>query len=233
MKEHYGWDKVPFKEENEDWDRLALEDAAEERIPLTPSQFVETAVMMPNPHTRRLENFSFGERGYLQTVYDCQSPRILMMCGRQVEKSTTLANKMLAYSCLIPHFKTLYVSPSSTQTKEFSKTRIKEMLETCPDLRTWFPPNLVDNILEKKAINRSQITLRYAFLNADRCRGLSADLIALFLSCRKDFILYATHIIFSNSAPFGFFASKSSILSICPLGKSLFTAKDFSKISLS
>ena len=179
MKEHYGWDKVPFKEENEDWDRLALEDAAEERIPLTPSQFVETAVMMPNPHTRRLENFSFGERGYLQTVYDCQSPRILMMCGRQVEKSTTLANKMLAYSCLIPHFKTLYVSPSSTQTKEFSKTRIKEMLETCPDLRTWFPPNLVDNILEKKAINRSQITLRYAFLNADRCRGLSADLIAL------------------------------------------------------
>lgn len=177
--ERYGWDHSPKKTETEDWDRLDAEEGAEERIPLTPSQFVETSILMPNPHTRRLENFSFDERGYLQTVYDCQAPRILMMCGRQVEKSTTLANKMLAYSCLIPHFKTLYVSPSSTQTKEFSKTRIREMQETCPDLRTWFPSSLTDNILEKKAINRSQITLRYAFLNADRCRGLSADLIAL------------------------------------------------------
>lgn len=179
MQERYSWDYVPKKEERDDWDRLGQEEEAEEKIPLTPSQFVETSIMMPNPHTRRLESFSFAERGYLQTVYDCQSPRILMMCGRQVEKSTTLANKMLSYSCLIPHFKTLYVSPSSTQTKEFSKTRIKEMMETCPVLRTWFPANLLDNILEKKAINRSQITLRYAFLNADRCRGLSADLIAL------------------------------------------------------
>jgi len=101
------------------------------------------------------------------------------MCGRQVEKSTTLGNKALAYACLIPHFKILYVSPSSTQTKEFSKTRIKETLETCPDLKTWFPAHLTDNVFEKKAINRSQLTLRYAFLNADRCRGLSADLICM------------------------------------------------------
>lgn len=179
MKEQYPWDYVKKTEERDDWSSLVDDEDVEERIPLTPSQFVETSILMPDPHTRRLENFSFEERGYLQTVYDCQAPRILMMCGRQVEKSTTLANKMLSYSCLIPHFKTLYVSPSSTQTKEFSKTRLKEMQETCPDLRTWFPPNLTDNILEKKAINRSQITLRYAFLNADRCRGLSADLIAL------------------------------------------------------
>ena len=179
MKEQYSWDYSEPKVESDDWERIAQEDAATELIPLTPSQFVETSILMPDPHTRRLEPFSFADRNYLQTVYDCQAPRILMMCGRQVEKSTTLANKMLAYSCLIPHFKTLYVSPSSTQTKEFSKTRIKEMQETCPDLRTWFPSTLTDNILEKKAINRSQITLRYAFLNADRCRGLSADLIAL------------------------------------------------------
>lgn len=176
--EIYPWER-PSRKADTDWDTKKATDGADERIPVTPSQFVETAIQMPNPHTRRLESFSFAERGYLQHVYDCQAPRILMMCGRQVEKSTTLGNKMLAYSCIIPHFKTLYVSPSSTQTKEFSKTRIKEMLETCPDLRTWFPPNLTDNILEKKAINRSQITLRYAFLNADRCRGLSADLIAL------------------------------------------------------
>lgn len=149
------------------------------QIPLTPSEFIETTMMMPNPHTRKLENFSFDERRYLRQIYDIQAPRVLLMCGRQVEKSTTLGNKTLSYACLIPHFRILYVSPSSQQTKEFSKTRLREPLETCPDLRTWFPGHLTDNVFEKKAINRSEIKLRYAFLNADRCRGLSADLICM------------------------------------------------------
>ena len=93
--------------------------------------------------------------------------------------STSLGNKILALSCLIPHFRTLYVSPSATQTKEFSKTRLRAILETCPDLRQWFPMHMTDNVFEKRAINRSTITLRYAFLNADRCRGLSADFVAI------------------------------------------------------
>lgn len=168
------WDyKAPRQE------RQRQADLRQAQIPVTPSQFVETTVLMPDAHTRSLTNFSFEERGYLREIYDIQTPRTLLMCGRQVEKSTTLGNKMMAYACLIPHFKVLYVSPSSTQTKEFSKTRLKESIETCPDLRTWFPSHLTDNVFEKKAINRSQLTLRYAFLNADRCRGLSADLIAM------------------------------------------------------
>ena len=93
--------------------------------------------------------------------------------------STTLGNRILAVSCIIPHFRTLYVSPSAQQTQEFSKTRIRELLETSPDLRRWFPSHMTDNVFEKRAINRSTVTLRYAFLNADRCRGLRADLVAL------------------------------------------------------
>lgn len=149
--------------------KISEQDLRNAQIPLTPSQFIETTMMMPNPHTRQLENFSFAERRYLRQIYDIQAPRVLLMCGRQVEKSTTLGNKTLSYACLIPHFRILYVSPSSQQTKEFSKTRLKEPLETCPDLKTWFPMHLTDNVFEKKAINRSEIKLRYAFLNADRC----------------------------------------------------------------
>jgi hypothetical protein len=170
------WDYTPPRGDKE---RVKDQDLRNAQIPLMPSQFIETTVQMPNPHTRQLENFSFAERGYLREIYDIQAPRVLLMCGRQVEKSTTLGNKTLAYACLIPHFRILYVSPSSTQTKEFSKTRLKEPLETCPDLKTWFPTHLTDNVFEKKAINRSEIKLRYAFLNADRCRGLSADLICM------------------------------------------------------
>jgi hypothetical protein len=170
------WEYETPRREQEYVSEAEVRDA---QIPLTPSEFIETTMMMPNPHTRKLENFSFDERRYLRQIYDIQAPRVLLMCGRQVEKSTTLGNKTLSYACLIPHFRILYVSPSSQQTKEFSKTRLREPLETCPDLRTWFPGHLTDNVFEKKAINRSEIKLRYAFLNADRCRGLSADLICM------------------------------------------------------
>src|SRR6185295_9462210 len=38
---------------------------------------------------------------------------------------------------------------------------------------------LLANVLEKKFVNRSQITLRFAFLNADRCRGIPADFVLI------------------------------------------------------
>lgn len=97
--------------------------------------------------------------------------------GFVTHNSTTLAIKAYTYTCLIPHFKVLYVSPSSTQTKQFSNDRIRELLATSPALRIWYPEHMTDNVFEKKAVNRSQVSLRYAFLNADRCRGLSADMI--------------------------------------------------------
>ena len=71
--EIYPWER-PSRKVDTDWDTKKATDGAYERIPVTPSQFVETAIQMPNPHTRRLESFSFAERGYLQHVYDCQAP---------------------------------------------------------------------------------------------------------------------------------------------------------------
>lgn len=154
---------------------------------LRASQFVEQAIMIPNGQTRRLEPFSFKERPYLRRVYDTPTKRRLLVCGRQVEKSSFLGNISLTYCAMIPHFKVLYVSPSSTQTKVFSKDRLKEPMETCPVLQTWFPGMLTDNVYEKKALNRSQITLRYAFLTADRVRGIPAD--AIFIDEFQDILL--------------------------------------------
>ena len=154
---------------------------------LMPTDFVSSIIQFPNPNTRLLEPFDYASRPYIRRIHNTQSKRILLMTARQVEKSTTLAIKSFIYTCLIPHFKILYVSPSSTQTKQFSNDRIKELRETCPALRTWFPDHMVDNVFEKKAINRSQITLRYAYLNADRCRGLSAD--AIFIDEFQDILL--------------------------------------------
>lgn len=147
---------------------------------IKPSRFTEFAFMMPTEvgegeeQTIELRNFSFKERPHLKRIYDTASRRVLLMCARQVEKSTLLGNISLAYSCIIPSYKTLYVSPSATQTKTFSNDRIKEPIDTSPKLKQFTTKMLSQNIFEKQFVNRSKITLRYAFLNADRCRGVPA-----------------------------------------------------------
>jgi Phage terminase large subunit (GpA) len=147
--------------------------------PLSPSRFTEFAFRMIRPDGLGYENFSFEGRRHMHRLYDTPARRILLKCGRQVEKSTLLGNRMLTYSCMVPGFRTLYVSPSATQTKTFSVDRIKEPLETSNVLRGYTTTALQQNVFEKQFVNRSKITLRYAFLNADRCRGIPAWSIML------------------------------------------------------
>lgn len=148
-------------------------------IGVCPSQFVEFAVKVPDKKLQRHVPFSFNGRGYLRLPYDTPAQRTLYKCGRQVEKSTLLGNKCLTYCAVINAFNVLYVSPTNQQTKTFSQDRLREPVETSEILKAWTTSKLSDNVFLKKFINRSQLTLRYAYHNADRVRGIPADLICI------------------------------------------------------
>lgn len=148
-----------------------------EQIKATPSEFVSWAVRIPI--SGGLEHFDFSNRRYLRAIYDTPAKRRILMAGRQVEKSTLLGNSCLAYCGMNPFFRALYVSPSNQQTKVFSRDRIKEPMEISPVLKNFTNSRMLLNVLEKKFVNQSQITLRFAFLNADRCRGIPADYVII------------------------------------------------------
>lgn len=148
-------------------------------IGVMPSQFVEFAIQVPDKKAQKHVPFSFKGREYLRLPYDTKSKRVLLMCGRQVEKSTLLGNMCLSYCAINNSFNILYVSPTNQQTKTFSQDRLKEPIETSQVLGAWTTTKLSDNVFLKKFINRSQITLRYAYHNADRTRGIPADLILI------------------------------------------------------
>lgn len=180
------------EEEEEDWSMEAnqfdeeafLDLNRKKKIPPTipaikPSQFTAFAFKMPREDGFGYENFSFEGRRHIIRCYDTPARRILLCCGRQVEKSTLLGNVLLCYLCMVNSYKALYVSPSATQTKVFSVDRIKEPIETSDVLRAFTTNMLSQNIFEKQFVNRSKITLRYAFLNADRTRGIPAWCLAL------------------------------------------------------
>lgn len=149
----------------------------EGRDSIRPSEFVEFAIFIPSGG--ELTRFSFAERRYLKTIYNSPAKRKLLMAGRQVEKSTLLGNENLSYMSINSYFRCLYVSPSNTQTKVFSRDRIQEPIDTSHVLSHFTNGRLLKNVFEKKFVNGSQITMRFAFLNADRVRGIPADKVTI------------------------------------------------------
>jgi len=126
------------------------------------------------------KKFDFTGREYLIPIYDSGYPHILLKTGRQVEKSTMLANNTIVESVIRPYFKTLYVSPSHDQTRQFSNAKLKPWIEDSPMISKYFQSTSVSQqVFEKGFTNGSMVFLRSAFLNADRTRGISSDLLCL------------------------------------------------------
>jgi len=142
---------------------------------LSPSDFAATAIRIPIKG--QVTQFSFEGRPYLPRIYDSPAKRKLLMAGRQVEKSTTLGNLCLGSMCITPAFRALYVAPTAEQSRNFSKDRIQEPIDVSPTLQAYTNSKLTNAMAEKKFVNHSVIRLRYAYLTADRVRGIMADLV--------------------------------------------------------
>lgn len=119
--------------------------------------------------------FSFQGRDYLKPIYDRNDSQVLLKNARQTEKTTFLANNLAVSAVVQPYNKALYVSPSHTQTRQFSNEKLRPAIEKSPLIARYFQDSSVSNqVFEKGFTNGSYIFLRSAFRSADRTRGISA-----------------------------------------------------------
>jgi len=126
--------------------------------------------------------FSFKGRMYLPPVYDTEHRNLIVKFARQCEKSTMLANKMVVYQTALGPFNAMYVGPTQEQAANFSRNRFGPALKDSPHLRAAFfdeKQGIVDQVFNKKLNNSSETYFRYAFHDAERCRGYSADGITI------------------------------------------------------
>src|ERR1019366_8353573 len=118
---------------------------------------------------------------YLLPIYNKPDKRLLLKAARQTEKTTLLANNLTISSVVKPYAKSLYVSPSHTQTRQFSNEKLKPAIEQSPLIKGYLQDSFVSSmVFEKGFTNNSYIFLRSAFRSADRTRGISvSDILAL------------------------------------------------------
>lgn len=99
------------------------------------------------------------------------------MTGRQTGKSTGLAASSLFRSISIPNFRTLYVTPLFDQIRRFSTNYVQHFINGSPIREAISGVGTVNSVLHRTFYNNSQMQFSYAFLNADRIRGISCDFV--------------------------------------------------------
>jgi hypothetical protein len=104
---------------------------------------------------------------------------IVYKTGRQVSKSTSLAAHGVILSTAIPDRTTLYVMPLFEQVRRFSSMFVQPFIDQSPIKRCWTNSETVNSVLHRSFTNRSKMLFSFAFLNADRIRGISADKMAI------------------------------------------------------
>lgn len=119
--------------------------------------------------------FSLRDYPFFIDIYDLNAPKVLLKTGRQVAKSSFCANE-IALDSLTPHFKTLYITPTQTQTSRFSNTRLTKVLRHSPVIRKhYIGTDLTNNVFTIILKDGAEINLSYALDDADRIRGISSD----------------------------------------------------------
>jgi hypothetical protein len=157
--------------------RLVKEKDVQFQLKFKPSQFTERLIWIDG-HPFNHDG-GFKSRPYLHQMYDVNHKRLLLKCARQVEKSTTLGNRILTMSILNPHFRTMYITPTELQARKFERERLNKPLTTSPGLKNFADGMLLNNIMFKEFYNHASITLGSVFHSPDRVRGTPADFIQL------------------------------------------------------
>lgn len=144
---------------------------------INPMSFAEGMYLLEGKPLR----FTNG-RNYLKAIHNADIPQVLLMTGRQVEKSTTVSIK-IANNVLLRNFsRSLYVAPLHEQVKSFSKGRLDKLFRYSQrDLirKRYMHSDLTNQILHKEFLNGAEIYLRNCFEEADNIRGLSIDDISI------------------------------------------------------
>ena len=142
-----------------------------EEIPALPSTLAEKVLSLDG----KPFDLHNGYNLYIN-IHDCGARKVLLKNARQTGKTITIATKMALKAAFMPYRKSLYISPSDTQTSRFSHSKLKKMLQGSQYIKSKLTgKEVTDNVYLKILNNGSEINLSYASDDPDRIRGATSD----------------------------------------------------------
>lgn len=103
--------------------------------------------------------------------------KLILKCGRQVSKSTTLAYAGTAHSMLQPYLQTVFVTPLYEQVRRFSQNYARQAMMECTIRDQIIAKGKHESVLQRGFSNGSNMFFSFAFRDCERLRGINADSI--------------------------------------------------------
>lgn len=120
--------------------------------------------------------FTLDNHFPLEPLFSTNLPRELYVrSGRQIGKSTALAAQGTIQSVCIKNFVTLFVTPLFEAIRRFSSNYVRPFVEDSPLASMWASPSATNSVLQREFNNKSMMIFSFAYLSADRTRGIPAD----------------------------------------------------------
>lgn len=137
------------------------------------------APLLPALLTLKGKPYNLNRHFPFEPFFNTFMPRnMVLKTGRQVSKSTSLAAQGVIIANCIPYFNTLYVTPLFEMIRRFSNNYVRGFIEESPVKNLWTSSTTSSNVLQRSFNNKSNMFFSYAFLDADRTRGLNCNKVA-------------------------------------------------------
>lgn len=124
--------------------------------------------------------FTMYDHYPMEPMFRIKLPQqLLLRCGRQVSKSTSMAARSVVQSITTPHFNSLFVTPLSEQVRRFSSNFVRPFIADSPLYHAIVDASCDQRVLQRSFKNRSTMYFSYCFNNADRVRGIASDQVTI------------------------------------------------------
>jgi hypothetical protein len=122
--------------------------------------------------------FTLAKHPFFEPLFYPDLPdSLLLVCGRQVGKSTGLAAQGVLQGAALPRFKVLYMAPQFEQIRRFSHQYVRQFVHESYIKNQIMDKHSIDSVMHKTFKNFSELWFSFAKLSVDRVRGFAVDAI--------------------------------------------------------
>lgn len=136
--------------------------------------------LLPLFFTLRGKPYELTDHSVFSPMFRLTIPkRAVYRTARQVGKTTDVAASALVKANCIPNFVNLFVCPLFEQTRRLSGNFIRTFIDQSPMRALWTDTTTEKSVLQKSFTNNSKLIFSFAWLDADRVRGVSGDCLSI------------------------------------------------------
>jgi hypothetical protein len=143
---------------------------------LVSTKLIKTYVhMLPLVMNLESQPYTLSDHFAFEPLFSTHlAPELTLKTGRQTGKSQSVAARGVMLCNAIPNFSLLYVTPLYEQIRRFSTQYVRPLVEQSPMKALWTSTHTENSVLQRSFTNGSKMYFSFAWLDADRLRGISA-----------------------------------------------------------